>query len=316
MTAVNEASPYADAADNYAERGWTPIPLPPGSKFPPPPGTTGAAPLPDAAMVAEWKSTRPDANVALRLPEGVVGLDVDETASLGALEARLGPLPATVASTSRADGSSGIRLYRVPPGMRWPSQAGPDIEIVRQAHRYAVAAPSIHPEGREYRWITTDTGEATDLPRVEELPELPSAWVQGLTGGANAVDRTADVDEFLSDLEPGEPTPDVREALQEFDAGLDNDRHRAALRVVDTLAVAGAGGAPGVPEALALALAPSSPPSLGVRQSASGTGCSRAPWRVSVTASCPSTRTVPGCCSPCRSWSRPRHGLSRCPGLR
>ncbi len=78
MTAVNEASPYADAADNYGQRGWTPIPLPPGSKFPPPPGTTGAAPLPDAAMVAEWKSTRPDANVALRLPEGVVGLDVDD----------------------------------------------------------------------------------------------------------------------------------------------------------------------------------------------------------------------------------------------
>ncbi len=34
MTAVNEARPYADAADNYAEHGWTPIPLPPRSKFP------------------------------------------------------------------------------------------------------------------------------------------------------------------------------------------------------------------------------------------------------------------------------------------
>ncbi len=77
MTAVNEASPYADAADDYAARGWSPIPLPPRSKFPPPSGTTGTAPLPDADKVAEWKSTRPDANVALRLPEGVVGLDVD-----------------------------------------------------------------------------------------------------------------------------------------------------------------------------------------------------------------------------------------------
>ena len=56
----------------------------------------------------------------------------------------------------RRDDGSGILLYRVPSGVdptTWPTGAGPSIEIIRHAHRYAVVWPSIHPEtGQPYRW--------------------------------------------------------------------------------------------------------------------------------------------------------------------
>ena len=58
--------------------------------------------------------------------------------------AELGPLPATYITTSRNDGVSGIRMFRVEPGLRWPTGPGKDIEFVHKGHRYAIVRPSIH----------------------------------------------------------------------------------------------------------------------------------------------------------------------------
>jgi hypothetical protein len=97
--------------------------------------------------------------------------------TLAAAIARLGPLPETPVSTSRDDKVSGIRFYRVPPGRCWDILLGPGVEVIQHGHRYAIAAPSVHPEGRVYRWLAAEQTRQVPGPAVDELPDLPSAWV-------------------------------------------------------------------------------------------------------------------------------------------
>jgi hypothetical protein len=188
--------PYAHAADQYWARGWRGIlPLPYQRKKDPPAGYTGGGGVdtswPD---VYTWlaDSHYASGNIALRLPRDVLGIDVDDYGNkhggqtLAKREAQWGPLPPTWRTTNRDDGISGIRLFRVPEGLAWPGEVGPSIETVHWGHRYAMAWPSLHPEGRVYRWITPDGLTSTTLPDPDELPELPEAWVMGLTGGVLA----------------------------------------------------------------------------------------------------------------------------------
>src|SRR5437868_10789208 len=113
---------YAAAAQDYWAYGWKSVlPLPAGKKFPPPNKYTGyKALIPSFPDIMAWTEDLADGNLALRLPDTVVGLDVDAygektgAATLAEALRRWGPLPPTVRSTSRVDGVSGIRLYRVP----------------------------------------------------------------------------------------------------------------------------------------------------------------------------------------------------------
>lgn len=195
-----------DRAEQYRALGWTgTIPLPPHEKWPPPAGFTGGAgKWPNDGDLARWRlegyrTKHPEtgellhhdaSNIALRLPPNVAGLDVDQydgkagRETLAALEEKLGQLPPTWMSGSRDDGS-GIRLYRVPPRLDWPTEAGPNIEIIRHGHRYTVAAPSAHPDtGQAYRWVGP-AGAVGDPPKPGDLPELPTGWVAYLTGTDN-----------------------------------------------------------------------------------------------------------------------------------
>jgi hypothetical protein len=193
------SGPYAAAADAYWRAGWRGIlPLPVGAKWPPPKGYTGdGGSDPSYPDVHAWASSKDGAgNIALRLPRGIVGLDVDAYGSkagaetLRLAEAEHGPLPATWRTTSRDDGTSGIRLYRVPEGLRWPTEIGPAVEVIRHGHRYAVSWPSVHPEGGTYRWINPHGVVSTVIPDPDLLPELPEAWVAGITGGEAATPTT------------------------------------------------------------------------------------------------------------------------------
>lgn len=183
------SAPYADTARQYLDLGYAPLPLPTGSKYPPPEGFTGSgASFPDAVQVDAWIAGRGDGNVALRLPGDVVGLDVDHYDKAGAdkrgldqlahLESELGALPPTIMSTSRTNGS-GLRLFRVPMGTRLRA-FGSSIDTIRTDHRYVVAPPSIHPDtGATYRWIDSHSGEVLqDAWHVEDLPPLPDTWVE------------------------------------------------------------------------------------------------------------------------------------------
>lgn len=186
--------PYAAAAVTYLKRGvGGPIPLPARRKKAPPEGWTGYdAPYPSGADVHEW-STNGEANhnIALRLVETVIGIDVDAYESkpgaetLAARELELGPLPPTWVSTSRPM-PSGIRLFRVPAGRCWADVVGPAVEVIHYGHRYIVAAPSIHPDtGEAYHWIGPDGGRVAG-PELDHLPVLPAEWVTFLDRGPSS----------------------------------------------------------------------------------------------------------------------------------
>lgn len=177
--------PYDDFAEEYLEFGYSPLPLPAGKKYPPPDGYTGKdTPMASEEDIARWGEQFPDANIALRLPKGVIGIDVDaykgeaELEAWRSLEKELGELPDTARCSSRDDGISGIRLFRVPDGYV-AKDLGLAGEVIQHHHRYVVAPPSIHPEtGAEYAW---DGGMAWG---VTELPELPQTWLEALRAGS------------------------------------------------------------------------------------------------------------------------------------
>ena len=222
---------YARAAKIYRDHGWPGVlPLPPNQKAHPPAGHTGTTGQdPTDQQIDAWCQTNPDGNIALRLPPGIIGIDIDAygdkhgDVSLLALEAELGPLPATWKSSSRPLGRSGIYLYRVPPG-RYQDKPAPSIEIIQHHHRYVVVMPSIHPEGRPYLWWDHEQTEQHRPPRPEELAELPETWVVQL----------AERPRSSTDYEPrphavDDWTPAVTRAFTKALLDMPGGRHDAAL---------------------------------------------------------------------------------------
>ena len=70
---------YGDAAQAYWDKGWVGVlPLKRGSKWPPPTGFTGYEnPDPSYPDILQWSELYPDGNICLRLPDSVIGIDVD-----------------------------------------------------------------------------------------------------------------------------------------------------------------------------------------------------------------------------------------------
>jgi hypothetical protein len=226
--------PYASAAAAYWDAGWRGVlPLPERRKAHPRKGFTGhGGAWPSRGDVQAWSEGGEGVgNIALRMPPDVIGIDVDAygdkqgAATLKELVAEWGPLPATWRSTSRDDAVSGIYLFRVPVGLAWPGEAGSGVEIIQTAHRYAVVWPSVHPEGRVYRWVGPD-GHHTEgmVPRPAALPLLPLEWIQGLSGGtvredvAHAGLDASGVAAWLAEHGAGEPCAEMARCLAEYSA--------------------------------------------------------------------------------------------------
>lgn len=215
---------YGATASKYWTAGWKGVlPLPHGSKIPPPKNTTGHdGYYPSFPDIQAWIEDFPNGNLALRLPNTVVGIDVDHYGdkrggdTLAHAESLWGPLPSTVRSTARDDGVSGIRLFRIPAGVeletviRFPDRGLGDIEVCQKFHRYVVAWPSLHgPLQRRYRWLDPE-GNQVDIPRPGELPDLPASWLEGLKRKTTAeITATADAGETLSNLPGGEMSMNV-----------------------------------------------------------------------------------------------------------
>jgi putative DNA primase/helicase len=217
VESLRGARPWGDFAKKYFMAGWCPLPLPPRKKSSPPTGTTGRYDMPDRKKIQGWARDR-DArcNIAVRVPDNVIGLDVDAydakvgRASLAELVREFGELPETWTLTSRSDGVSGIRFYRVPTGMHWPGEPRPDVQIVQNHHRYAVAYPSVHPDTRGvYLWYgpgdplngaPRSVSVEHEIPAIDELPELPAEWIEGLTSGRLWAELPADLGASRSDI--------------------------------------------------------------------------------------------------------------------
>lgn len=269
---TNTVRPYANAVATYTLAGWPCVlPVPAATKSPPPVGFTGAEGRDtDPLQLVAWAGTHAEHSIALRMPDDVVGIDVDHYDKGGiakrggdtlvALELRLGPLPATWRSSAR-DLPSGIRFYRLP-AARYRTKFV-DIEVIQRHHRYAVVWPSPHGEtGGTYRWYDPAGIEVTDgaVPKPVELPELSAAWVAALAEGATDTGPAAAEPgvgyRMLGALQSdhGQPCAEMHSALL---AALDllaradeGSRHDTATGRVHHLVQLGAAGHPGAGWAL------------------------------------------------------------------
>jgi hypothetical protein len=264
-------APYKTGAPVYQAAGWTGvIPLPPKKKSAPPSGYTGwNGKDPSSKMIDMWcGETTGDyqaaSNIAIHMPDGAIGIDVDHYDgktggdTLKQLEADLGPLPATYISTSRVDSvsdicyASGIRWYRVEPGLRWPTGPGKDIEFIHTGHRYAVVWPSVHDKtGNQYVWLDHRTSRA-EPPEADQLAELPWEWVARFTGGEVRPEpgeppRQATEEELGECLTEGTACQAVGKALAKYQDRLAvNARHDSALKTAMALVRLGEQGHAGV----------------------------------------------------------------------
>lgn len=284
---ADQTQPFADAVADYALAGWPCIlPVPPATKTPPPVGFTGAegrdtnqadlvgflGPHGPGCRPRCDQHDRGSHSIALRMPEGVIGIDVDAykkgdvtkhgDVTFAAHLELWGPLPPTWISTARGlDGPipSGIRFYQAPP-VRYATllrAAGgtADVEIIQRHHRYAVVWPSPHPGAGPdavYQWYDPESGATFAPPKPNELPWLPQAWVDGLVAGASAVSAaSADVgsgrtllDQLLDDWRPecADLTSARLSAVDEFsraDAGSRHDTMTGRVHQLVQLAAAG-----------------------------------------------------------------------------
>ena len=280
MTAVAyaPAGVFASACYWYAQAGWTGIiPVPPDKKFPPPPGFTGdSGRYTTLDDLAAWSAEKPGYSIALRMPPDVVGIDVDDyvkggvtkigAQTLARAEAQWGPLPPSYSSTARGqDQLSRIRFFRAPPG-RYAGTIDPDIEIIQRHHRYAVVWPSPHHDDAGnvdgiYQWYRPDGAPMeAGVPRPEDLPWLPQAWVNGLAAGASAATpasagHDAGVALLAEVLKPGEgPCVDMAASTAagraEIASAEHGTRHDLMRDRVYSLVQLGAEGHPGAAEAL------------------------------------------------------------------
>jgi hypothetical protein len=207
--------PYGAWAPRYAENGIFTIPLPPNSKAAPPVGYTGRGhKTPSLAQVERWATPGVYAqlgrkryetchgNIAWVLPGDAEaeahGLDVDAyppkdgAKALAELERLLGhTLVPTWRITSRG-GISGIRIYDVPAGLKWPGDLHGvtgfhGIEVIQSHHRYVILPPSIHDEtGEPYGWYTSDNElmpVGKFLDSAEEFAGAGDDYVELLTSG-------------------------------------------------------------------------------------------------------------------------------------
>lgn len=199
MSLEDRSGPYGEAALAYIKAGWPEaLPIWKG-------GTRDKQPMvkgyhgregswPDDTTARMWAGRYARANIALRLPRWVIGLDVDEYDdkhgfdSLCELQDDLGTLPKTFVSTSRTDGVSGIRLFMLPgdyADCAWPSQAAADIEMITWYERYVICGPSVHKSGKVYRWLRNDR-EVLKIPSPQHMSALPVEWCEYLSGLAGA----------------------------------------------------------------------------------------------------------------------------------
>lgn len=277
---------YAAAIDSYWALGWKSIlPLPAKAKKSPPSikchrakyadhpvgcqnctSYTGyGAVEPSYPDLLAWSESFRDGNLCLRLPDGVIGIDVDaygvKTGAAALVEAvkRWGPLPKGPRSSSReGDLTSGIRLFRVPPGttletkINFSSLGIGDIEVIQPHHRYVVAWPSIHPEGGAYAW-RDEYDAAVGIPAIAELPELPARWIEGLkVVPKSQFDGPIDF-RIEQALTPGSPSATVHARLMLAIRELQTpgaSRHDTCTRHVMAIARLGKSGESGTRSAL------------------------------------------------------------------
>lgn len=247
-------NPFAQGAPIWRAQGWMcTLLLPHGKKSPPPvdyTGRLGELEVSDEQFEA-W--CMQGGNLGIRLPRGVIGIDVDwykpeGEASWARLVAECGPLPATYKSSARPTlAHSGIYLYRIDSSLELRDKPLDGIEIIQFHHRYICTWPSIHPDGEKYRLTDPKGMMGVRPPLVDELPWLPESWLK----------RLVHVERPVGVTKPREHTGQwsraVSAAYSECDVALMGaGRHDAMRHGIDALTRLSHDGHPGASEAVAL----------------------------------------------------------------
>lgn len=262
MTQRENPTPYAQGARAYRDAGWPwPITTPQHAKEPLPAGVTGRDGNEVSDALAEaWIAGRPlgtsfpPFNLGLRLPRGVVALDIEYykegRADLLAPLLERWALPPTWMSSSRDDGS-GLYLYSVPADVELRNVDGLDC-VVQWFHRYVTAWPSVHPDtGRPYRWTHAGTGGTHEGPvPFGSWAELPPAALADLTAPVGSNGTTSNRPRPTGGW-AGEVRLALGDALAALGPGAVASRHETVTPIVMRLVSLEEGGFPGAGEALA-----------------------------------------------------------------
>jgi hypothetical protein len=252
---MNIENPFAHAFATYWDGGWHGIlHLPYGEKAAPPEGYTGrGAPEPSFADLWDQSENLGPKNIALRLPDGIIGIDVDHYGDkkgqhiIAAIAKEIGDLPPTWVSSSREDTRSGIQFFIVPKGLEFRTNLPGGVDTIQNHHRYAVVWPSVHPNGGKYYWRDPDGNVSLTPPSIDQLSELPHEWVTRLTVENNAIEKTRLDEESTRDalqqMRDGDPCRHISAAAGK--ALTATDRHDSYTKA--TLAIIGFGrdGCPG-----------------------------------------------------------------------
>ncbi len=160
---------------NYALRGWKILPIKLADKRPlTPHGYKDATS--DSAIISEWFSCWPDANIGIATgaASGVIVLDVDPRNGGNESFAAIASLiPSTL--TARTGGGGKHLYFKYCTGLKNSNgKLGTGLDI-KTDKGYVVAPPSLHPSGQLYEW------ENPDFPIVE----FPDALFQKLSSSNN-----------------------------------------------------------------------------------------------------------------------------------
>lgn len=222
-----------DAALAYLDLGFCPLPLCPpdhagcDKRHVDKCGSPGKSPwikwkefqerLPTADEVRGWFSQRPNSNVGLALGSisGLVRVDVDGVQGDELLRIKSGgDLPETLEFTSGGSGRG--LLFRIPEGAAVKTTTakgdGEHQELRFQAKgAQTVLPPSIHPDGRVYRW------KAGQSPWEIEAALAPAWLLAELAPGKRKQSPTPAANDPYTNPEPSYPATDkiplAREAL-------------------------------------------------------------------------------------------------------
>jgi len=175
-------SPFLNAALAYRNQGFSVIPIRAGEKKPLIAWEDYQTRRATEKEIDAWWTKWPEANVGI-VTGSVFGLVVIDLDSLGAKERLKELLPDyDLSAVPRSRTGRGWQLYFKHPGTLVQNRAGviPTLDV-RGDGGYVVAPPSVHPNGKIYRWEVPINGELPKLP--VELFKLISSPASNGEGG-------------------------------------------------------------------------------------------------------------------------------------
>jgi hypothetical protein len=158
-------SNLVECALAYVERSFSIIPIQPREKKPLIAWEEFQGRAATEVDIKAWWATWPEANVGLvtGAVSGLVVIDLDTAAAKDKLKDLVPGFDFSAVPRSRT--GNGWQIFFKHPGLTITNRAGvlPGLDV-RGDGGYVVAPPSIHPNGKQYRW---------EVPLSDELPKLP-----------------------------------------------------------------------------------------------------------------------------------------------